>query len=142
MNRRSRVRIVQRACDRSQQRDDTERLVPYARLEDVIERPARDHLGDEVRRLSFICKLVQAWNRLVLERHIRSELQEEPARKADVARHICADGPHGDPALEARMLGLVYRSQAVGFDFAQDTVAAHAVMTVTRSLGPESILFG
>src|ERR1700687_5739245 len=118
MDRRARVRVVERTGDRSQEGDDSEGLVPLTRFHDLVEGPARDHLRDQVRRLALIRQLIEAWNRLVLQGHVRAKLQQEAPRKADVARDMRADGPHRDSSLQARMLSLVYGPQAVGFDFA------------------------
>src|SRR6202171_94645 len=135
------MRIIQRARYRSQQRDDAERFITLARFEHVVEGLAGDHLGDQVRRLALIGKLVEARDGLVLERDIGAELEEEPAREADIARNVRADGPHGDPSLQARMFSLIYRPKAVCLELTQHAVPAHVVMAVACGLWAGAVPF-
>src|ERR1700687_3527880 len=133
------MRIVEGACNWAQQPDDAKGFVTLACLEHVVERFAGDHLSDQVWRLALISQLVEARDRLVLERHVGAKLEQEPPRKADISRDVCTDGPHRDASLKTRMFSLINRSEAVGLELTQHAVAAHVVMPVARTLWPRAV---
>ena len=71
----------------------------------------------------------------MLERGVGAQLEEEAARKADVARDARADGAQRDAAMQARVFGLVDRTEAVGVELAEKAVSAYVLVTVALRLG-------
>ena len=70
----------------------------------------------------------------MLEGRVGAQLEHEAPREADVARHAGPDGPNCDAAVQARMLGLINRAQAVGVQLAQQAIGADVLVTVALRL--------
>src|SRR6202022_2627889 len=139
MKRRARVRVVERVGDGPQQGDDAGLLVPLTRPEKLVQGPAGDKLGNEVRRVAVVSKLVQARDGFVLERRVRTQLEQEPARETDVSRHRRADGAQRNASVQLGVLGFIDRSHAVRLEFAKQLVATHTLVTVALRLGPRAV---
>src|SRR5437660_10580598 len=110
----ARVRVVESAGDWTQQGDDAVRLVALAIGEQAVESDAVDQLGDQIRRFAFIGELVKTRDRLVLECRVGPKLEQEPPREAHIACDAGADRSHRNPAMQARMLGLIVGAEAAG----------------------------
>src|ERR1700756_5154417 len=136
VDRRARMRVVERARDRSQQGDDAKRFIPLPVTEIALERGPGDELADQVRRLAVVGELVQAGDRFVLEGGVRAKLEEKSAREAHVARDAGADGPQRDAPVQTRVLGLVDGAEAVGVELPEQPVSADARVTVGLRFGP------
>src|SRR5712692_4469274 len=132
------MRVIERVGDRPQQCDDTERFVALAGAEYLVEGPAGDHLGHEIRTSTVVSQLVQPRDCLVLERYVRTQLEQEATREAYVARNVGLDGSNRDAPVQPRMLSLVHRSEAVCLELPQQPVAAH-VVAVALDLGPGAV---
>src|SRR5260370_18967869 len=134
------MRIVERACDRPQQADDTQRVVTHTRTEHLIQGLAGDHLGHQVWAVAVVGKLVQARDGWMLERDVGAELEQESPREAHVARDGRLDGAQRNPALHARVLRLVDHSEALSLDLADNTVAADQTTVLVRvGFGPGAV---
>ena len=66
----------------------------------------------------------------MLERGVRAQLEEEATGEADVARHPGADRPQRHATVEARVLRLIDRAEAVGVELAEEAVSADFLVTV------------
>ena len=51
-----------------------------------------------------------------------------------LGHHAGPDGPNGNAAVQARMLGLINRAQAVGVQLAQQAIGADVLVTVALRL--------
>ena len=142
MNGRPAVRVVEGVGDRPQQPENALRFVSDSVAEDGIQRPPVDHLCHEVRAVAVIRKLVEPWNGRMLEGDVGPQLEEEPAREADIARDSSADCPQRHLSVEARMLGLVDHAEAVGLDLAQDSIAAYVVTVAAHVNLPAEVPAG
>ena len=126
----ARVRVVEGACDRTQQGDDAVRLVALAIGEQAVESDAVDQLGDQIRRFAFIRELVKTRDRLMLECRVGPKLEQEPPREAHIACDAGADRSQRNPAMKARMLGLIDGAEAVGVQLAQQAIPAYVLVSV------------
>ncbi len=76
----------------------------------------------------------------MFERHIGTKLEEEAPGEAHVARDGRLDGAQRDPAVHARMLGLVDDAEAVGLDLANHAVTADRETVLGRvGFGPGAV---
>ena len=101
--------------------------------QDVVERLARDDLGDQVWTVAVVRELVEARYRRMLERDVRAQFEKEAARVADVAGGGGAHGPERDLLVQARMLGFIQRAEAVLVHLAEDLEAAESLPVLAYS---------
>jgi len=121
---RARVCVVERRRDRLEQLDDAAWLSLRRIGEHVVEGLSGDDLGDQIRAIAVVGKLVQARDRGVVQRNVGAKLEKEAPRVSHVPRGGGADGAQGDLLLEPRMLRLVDGAQAVLIDLTQDAESA------------------
>src|SRR5207237_903513 len=84
------------------------------------------------RRFAFIRELVKTRDRLMLECRVGPKLEQEPPGEAHIACDAGADRSQRNPAMKARMLGLIDGAEAVGVQLAQQAVPGYVLGSVGR----------
>ncbi len=116
--------VVECARDWAQQTNHSECVITDAGTEHFVQGLAGDHLGHQVGTVAGVGELVKTRDGRVLEGDVRTQLEQEPPRKAHIAGDRRLDGAQSDAAGHTRMLGLVDHTEAVGLELTHDAVAA------------------